>query len=147
MTFCSLIAPPGPSGDLPALRELAGEGLEALVVTTPQRLAAEAAREAVLLCRREGIAVLGLVENMREFACPGCGQATRIFRAGGGRKVSDTLKVTFLGSIPLDPTIAECGDRDRNFLEENPGSPAADAWREVAARIAPPPGPIPSAAG
>ncbi len=136
LDFLVIDCPPGPAGVLSALRELVGAGLEALVVTTPQRLSAEAAREAILLCRREGIAVTGVIENMREFACPGCGQTTRVFRSGGGRKLSDTLKVPFLGSIPLDPAIVECGDRGRNFLEENPESPAAAAFKEIAARLA-----------
>ena len=136
--FLVIDCPPGPAGGLSALRELVGARLEAVVVTTPQRLSAEAAREAILLCRREGIAVTGVIENMGEFACPGCGRAARIFRAGGGRKLSDTLKVPFLGSIPLDPAIAECADRGRNFLDDHPQSPAAAALRKIAARLAPP---------
>jgi ATP-binding protein involved in chromosome partitioning len=136
LDFLVVDSPPGLGDESLAVRELAGERLEAVVVTTPQRLAAEAGREAVLFCRRQRIKVLGVVENMADFPCPDCGRSTRIFRAGGGRKISDDLKVPFLGSLPLDPAIAECGDRGRIFLEHFPGSPAAKILKEIIARIA-----------
>jgi len=138
LDFLVIDCPPGLGDEPLAVRELAGERLEAVVVITPQRLAAEAGMEAVLFCRRHGIKVLGVVENMAGFACPDCGRSTRILRAGGGRKISDDLKVPFLGSIPIDPAIAECGDRGRVFLEHHPESPAASIIRKIAGRLADP---------
>ncbi|MDP8234908.1 MAG: P-loop NTPase [Candidatus Erginobacter occultus] len=132
LDFLIIDCPPGLGDEPLAVRELAGDGLEAVIVTTPQKLSAEAAKEAILFCRRQGIEVLGVVENMAGFACPDCGRSTRILRAGGGRKISDDLKVPFLGSIPIDPTIAECGDRGRIFLEQHPDSPAAEIIRKIA---------------
>jgi ATP-binding protein involved in chromosome partitioning len=136
LDFLIIDSPPGLGDVLLAVRDLAGDGLEAVVVTTPQKLSAAAAREAVIFCRRHGLEVLGVVENMNEFACPGCGEKSRILRAGGGRKISDNLKVPFLGSLPIDPAIAECGDRGRVFLDHCPSSPAAKTIREITARIA-----------
>ncbi len=138
LDFLVIDCPPGLGDEPLAIRELAGERLEAVVVTTPQRLAAEAAREVVIFCRRHGIGVRGVVENMAGFACPDCGRSTRIFRAGGGRKIADDLQVPFLGSIPLDPAVAECGDRGRLFLEHHPESPAAATFQKIADRIAAP---------
>lgn len=135
LDFLIIDCPPGRGDEILAVRELAGEGLEAVIVTTPQKLAAAAARTAILFCRRYGIEVLGVAENMSSFACPGCGRSTRILRAGGGRKISDDLKVPFLGSIPLDSALAECGDRGRVFLEHYPQSPAAKAMRGITDRI------------
>ncbi len=139
LDFLVVDSPPGLGDEPLVVRELVGEKLEAVVVTTPQRLAAEAGRDAVLFCRRHGIKALGILENMAGFVCPSCGQKTRILRAGGGRKISDDLKTPFLGSIPLDPAIAEAGDRGRVFIEDHPSSPAAEIIRKIARRIATPP--------
>lgn len=135
LDFLIIDCPPGLGDEVLAVRELAGEKLEAVVVTTPQRLAAEGAMEAVHFCRRHGIKVLGVMENMAGFACPGCGRSTRILRAGGGRKISDDLKVPLLGSIPLDPAIAECGDRGRIFLDQKPEAPAAETLRRIIGQL------------
>lgn len=138
LDFLIIDCPPGLGDEPLTIRELAGDRLEAVIVTTPQKLSAEAAREAILFCHRQKIGVLGVVENMAAFDCPGCQRTNKVFRAGGGRKISDDLKVPFFGSIPIDPMITECGDRGRIFIEDHPTSPAREIIHGITRRIVAP---------
>jgi Mrp family chromosome partitioning ATPase len=124
-------APPG-TGDEPLtvfqlIPELAG----AVIVTTPQKVAAVDVRKSINFCKEMGVTVLGVVENMSGFACPKCGEVTPILRAGGGRVMADEMGVPFLGSIPIDPLIAESGDAGKAFVESAERSPAAGTFREI----------------
>jgi predicted RNA-binding Zn-ribbon protein involved in translation (DUF1610 family) len=42
------------------------------VVTTPQAVAIEDVRKELTFCRKTGIPVLGVIENMSGFVCPTC---------------------------------------------------------------------------
>jgi hypothetical protein len=55
---------------------------------------------------------------MNGFVCPKCGELTAVFRSGGGRQMADDMGVPFLGSVPIDPQIAEAGDSGVAFLRQ-----------------------------
>jgi ATP-binding protein involved in chromosome partitioning len=80
--------------------------------------------------------VLGVVENMSGFACPKCGEVTPIFRSGGGRHIATDMRVPFLGSIPLDPQIAEACDCGQAFIRRYAVSPTAAVMRTIIQPIA-----------
>lgn len=42
------------------------------MVTTPQAVAVEDVRKELTFCRKTGIPVLGVIENMSGFVCPTC---------------------------------------------------------------------------
>jgi hypothetical protein len=46
------------------------------------------------------------------------------------------MGVPFLGSIPIDPLIAESGDDGNAFVESAASSPAAGAFREIVRELA-----------
>ena len=121
--------PPG-TGDEPlSVCQLIPEG--AVIVTTPQKVAAADVRKSINFCRELGVKVLGVIENMSGFVCPKCGEVTPILRANGGRVMADEMGVPFLGSIPIDPLVAESGDEGKAFVESAASSPAAGAFREI----------------
>ena len=105
----------------------------ALVVTTPQEVALLDVRKEIDFCKKAGIKVLGLVENMSGFVCPGCGNESRIFKptTGGGEQLAKDLNIKFLGSVPLDPRIGKVCDNGECFFDLYPESPASDAILEV----------------
>jgi len=124
-------APPG-TGDEPlSVCQLIPELDGAVIVTTPQKVAASDVRKSINFCHEVGVTVLGVIENMSGFACPKCGEVTPILRAGGGRLMAEQMNVPFLGSIPIDPLIAESGDEGKAFVESAASSPAAGAFREI----------------
>ncbi|HPO36440.1 MAG TPA: Mrp/NBP35 family ATP-binding protein, partial [Kiritimatiellia bacterium] len=121
--------PPG-TGDEPlSVCQLIPELEGAVIVTTPQKVAAADVRKSINFCKELGVKVLGVIENMSGFVCPKCGEVTPILRANGGRVMADEMGVPFLGSIPIDPLVAESGDEGKAFVESAASSPAAGAFR------------------
>jgi ATP-binding protein involved in chromosome partitioning len=96
--------PPG-TGDvhLTLAQQLIIDG--AIIVSTPQDMALIDAKKAIAMFDKVSIPVLGLIENMAFFCCPNCGVNTNIFSQGGVHRAAQTANITFLGAIPLNPTI------------------------------------------
>ena len=64
------------------------------------------------------------------------GKRYEIFRYGGGKKLAGDAKVPFLGEIPIDPRVAECGDTGVPIVQKYPDSPIAESYRELAKTVA-----------
>ena len=86
-----------------ASRQLAG----AVVVTTPQAVSISYLKKELNFCRKTGIRVLGVVENMAGFVCPNCSECTNVFSKGGGAIMAQDFNVPFLGSVPIDPAFVQ----------------------------------------
>ncbi len=105
----------------------------AIVVSTPQDVSLKIARRGIRMMQQVKVPILGIVENMSGFTCPSCSEVTHIFHQGGGVKMAASLGVPFLGAIPLDPAIVDCGDEGRPLVIAHPGAPAAAVYRDIAA--------------
>ncbi len=128
-------SPPG-TGDEPlSVCQLIGRLDGAMIVTTPQRVAAVDVRKSITFCRQMHLPVLGVVENMSGFACPACGEVTQIFRSGAGKLIASDMGVPFLGSIPLDAQIAEACDSGHAFVRRYASSPTAAIMRAIIQRL------------
>ncbi|GEM07698.1 cytosolic Fe-S cluster assembling factor NBP35 [Rhodotorula toruloides] len=132
--------PPGTSDEhLSVVQYLAAAGGVdgAVIVTTPQEVALQDVRKELDFCRKVGIPVLGVVENMSGFVCPSCGGESDIFipSTGGADELAREWGIEVLGQVPLDPRIGKSGDYGQSFLEEYPESPASVAYRRIVARI------------
>jgi ATP-binding protein involved in chromosome partitioning len=127
--------PPG-TGDaqltLTQLCPLAG----AVIVTTPQDVALLAARKGLKMFEAVNVPVLGIIENMSFFLCPHCGKQTDIFSSGGGERCAADLKIPFLGPIPLDATVRECGDAGKPIVAAHADHPVSEAYRGIARTLA-----------
>jgi ATP-binding protein involved in chromosome partitioning len=131
-------APPG-TGDEPlSLCQLIQPLDGAVIVTTPQRVAAVDVRKSINFCRQLSVPVIGVIENMSGFVCPKCGEITQILPAGGGRKIAADMKVPFLGAIPMDPVIAQSSDDGQAFIHYFATSPTAKIMQEIINLITPP---------
>lgn len=134
LDYLILDLPPG-TGDiqLTIVQSVALSG--AIIVTTPQEVALIDARKAVTMFEKTNVPILGLVENMSWFHCPGDGKRYDIFGSGGGRREAARLKVPLLGEIPIEMGIRESGDMGRPFTATQPASPTAAAFSGIAAEI------------
>lgn len=126
--------PPG-TGDAQLTLTQSAPLTGAVIVTTPQDVALIDARKGLKMFRSVDVPVLGIVENMSVFHCPECGHESHIFRSGGGERTARDLGVPLLGSVPIDPVIAECGDAGTPIVTQFPDSAAARAFAEIAGSI------------
>ncbi|XP_053749758.1 cytosolic Fe-S cluster assembly factor NUBP2 isoform X2 [Panthera pardus] len=129
--------PPGTSDEhmatVDALRPYGPLG--ALVVTTPQAVSVGDVRRELTFCRKTGLRVLGVVENMSGFVCPHCAECTSVFSRGGGEELASHAGVPFLGSVPLDPELTKSLEEGRDFIREFPESPAFPALLSIAQKV------------
>jgi ATP-binding protein involved in chromosome partitioning len=134
LDFLILDLPPG-TGDiqLTIVQTVALSG--AVIVTTPQEVALIDARKAVAMFAKTNVPVLGIVENMSHFLCPGDGKRYDIFGTGGGRREAERLRVPLLGEIPIEPLVRESGDTGRPAVAAHPASVAAEIFRKIATQV------------
>ena len=135
LDYLIIDTPPGTGDELLAVCQGAGEIFGAVVVTTPQKVAARDVRKSITFCRELQVRVLGIVENMSGFVCPHCGQLTQILRRDGGRKIATDMNVSFLGAIPLDPLIADACDDGNAFIHRCRQSDTADIMQDIIDQI------------
>ncbi len=104
----------------------------AIIVTTPQDIALADALRGLRMFEKVKIPVLGLVENMSSFVCPGCGEATPLFGDGGGVEVARQNDLPLLAKLPLDIRIRRETDGGSPTVVTEPDSPLGLAFRDLA---------------
>jgi ATP-binding protein involved in chromosome partitioning len=107
----------------------------AVIVTTPQEVSLIDARKGLEMFRQVRVPVLGIIENMSYFV-GGDGQRVFIFGQGGGRKLASDANVPFLGEIPIEPRVAECGDMGDPIVHKYPDAPVSKAYLALATTVA-----------
>jgi ATP-binding protein involved in chromosome partitioning len=125
--------PPGTGDVQMALTRLLPQA-EMVVVTTPQKAAQKVAVRVADMARRSFMPIVGVIENMADFTCDH-GQTYRLFGAGGGMELAESLSVPLIGQIPLDPTVVAGGDDGRPVTIDQPDNPASRAFRSIAANL------------
>lgn len=107
----------------------------AIIVTTPQEMAAGDALRGAKMFERVGVPVLGVVENMSYFVCPHCGEKSDVFLEGGGARLASELDVPLLGQIPLQAGMTGMADEGKPVVVSDPDSPAGRALREISREL------------
>lgn len=82
----------------------------ALIVTTPQNVALADAEKGINMFEKVNTPILGLVENMSQFICDGCGKKHYLFGQGGGNQCANKHQVALLAQLPLITAVRESGD-------------------------------------
>lgn len=132
--------PPG-TGDVAISVAQLLPSAELLVVTTPQVAAREVAERAGSIALQTHQQIVGVVENMSWLELED-GTRMDLFGSGGGQAVADSLaqatgtRVPLLGQIPIEQSLREGGDDGVPVVLGKPSSPAANALREVAKKLA-----------
>jgi ATP-binding protein involved in chromosome partitioning len=108
----------------------------AVVVTTPSTVAIEDGVKAVSMFAKLQVPVLGVIENMSYFVCPGCGQRHDIFNTGSAEERALAMGLPFLGSIPIHPDVRAGGDEGRPVVAARPDSDYARTFSRIAGHLA-----------
>ncbi|KAJ6657626.1 hypothetical protein lerEdw1_002343 [Lerista edwardsae] len=179
LDFLIVDTPPGTSDEhistVESLRPY--KPLGAILVTTPQvfcqsvfasvqgcavlllqAVAVGDVRRELTFCKKTGLPVLGIVENMSGFVCPHCScsslnmmsrlasvatvmfsllfqECTNIFSKGGGQELAKHAGVPFLGCVPLDPQLSQSLEEGGDFIQEFPKSLAFPALASIAQHV------------
>ncbi len=135
LDFLLIDSPPG-TGDEPLSVAQVISGAGAIIVTTPQEVALADVRKSINFCKTVKMDIFGLIENMSGFQCPHCGEPIDMFGSGGGEKTAKDFAIHFLGKIPFDPKVVECGDSGTCYQDIYSDSPVSRAFAKVADRMA-----------
>ncbi|MEZ6018216.1 MAG: Mrp/NBP35 family ATP-binding protein [Planctomycetota bacterium] len=137
----------------------------AVLVTTPQAVAAYDVTKAISMFRKVDVPILGIVENMSGYTIEGLveggaeGATVRLmmggsesvlpldgegrfrtvvdlFGRGGGRKLAQLHGFPFLGEVPIDPDVRTGGDQGAPVVVAAPDRPSGVALLEIAGRVA-----------
>ena len=126
LDFLVIDAPPG-TGDEPLSVAQTIPDAHAVIVTTPQEVALADVRKSINFCRKVGMPILGLIENMSGLVCPHCKAVIPLFSMGGGARTASQMDLPFLGELPFEPGVVEAGDQGKSLLEQTDGSPFVQA--------------------
>lgn len=107
----------------------------AIIVTTPQEVAAGDSLRGAKMFQRVDVPVLGIVENMSYFECADCGKRSFLFGSGGGSRLANELGVPLLGEIPLYAQVLQGGDSGQPIIVAEPDSAAGRALVDIGGRI------------
>jgi ATP-binding protein involved in chromosome partitioning len=135
LDFLVIDSPPG-TGDEPLTIAQIVKDAKAIIVTTPQEVALADVRKSISFCKRVKMAVFGLIENMSGLSCPHCGEIIDLFGSGGGEKTARQFDLNFLGRIPIDPNVVQCGDSGQCYRDANADSNVSRAFDDIAGKMA-----------
>jgi ATP-binding protein involved in chromosome partitioning len=129
--------PPG-TGDVHLTLVQAVPVTGAVIVSTPQAVAAADAKKAIMMFKQANINVpiLGIVENMAYFTPAELPENKYyIFGKGGGLQMAEQFDLPYLGEIPIVQSIREGGDRGIPTIMDDE-SVTKDIFTKLAQNIA-----------
>jgi len=127
--------PPGTGDEALSIVQLIPKADGMVIVTTPQDVALLDSRKSLVFGAEAHIPIIGIIENMSGFVCPHCGEITDIFKSGGGEATAKEMNVQFLGRVPIEPGVVDCGDRGVPIVLDHPDSASAKAFKDIAEKI------------
>jgi len=97
--------PPGNTPITMMITQLLPDLTGMVVVTTPNHMAKSVVRKSITFAERMNIPIIGCIENMSGFHCPGCEKVVPLFAepVSVDSKLNTDLNIPLIGSIPFKP--------------------------------------------
>lgn len=134
LDYLVLDFPPGTGDEVLSACQMITGDKQAVIVTTPQELSMADCRKCLDFCKKVGVRVGGIIENMSGFTCPDCGHTHPLFSNGGGERLAKAYSIPLIAQLPLDPKfMAKCDEGSIAAALEN--SPAIGSAMDIAAEI------------
>ncbi len=108
----------------------------AVIVSTPQDVGLQISMKTLRMFQQTKVPILGIIENMSFHVCPHCGGRDDLFGHGGAKSAAESMKIPFLGEIPLDVAIRRYADQGIPVAIADPDSPSGRAFLEVTGKLA-----------
>ena len=130
LDFLIVDMPPG-TGDAQLTLSQSAPLTGAIIVTQPAMVSLIDARKGVRMFEEVKVPILGIIENMSYLPLP---DGTRIhpLGQGGGAKLATEIGVPFLGELPIDAKVSECGDAGEPIVRKYPDHPVSLAYLALA---------------
>lgn len=129
--------PPG-TGDVHLTLVQAVPVTGAVIVSTPQAVAAADAKKAIMMFKQPqiNIPIVGVVENMAYFTPAELPENKYyLFGKGGAYKMAEQFELPFLGEVPLVQSIREGGDSGIPIVLDS-ANPASEIFLTLAGNVA-----------
>ncbi len=136
LDFLVIDMPPG-TGDIQLTLAQNYNIRGAVLVTTPQKVAAADVRRAAMMYRQEKLTIplLGIIENMSYFTPEDAPDKKYfIFGQGASDQLANELDIRVLGRIPIEPKVTETGDKGMP-LSLVDGSAVTEAFAGIAQNL------------
>ncbi|KAF7824611.1 cytosolic Fe-S cluster assembly factor NBP35-like [Senna tora] len=114
----------------------------AIIVTTPQQVSLVDVRKEVNFCKKVGVKVLGVVENMSGLRQPitdlkfmkmtkyrGSDRCVRV------RKMCNEMGLPFLGKVPLDPRLCKATEKGQSCFVDKDSGVSASALKKIIEKL------------
>lgn len=97
--------PPGTGDEVLSLLTMFDPKGRAVIVSTPSLLSISVVERLINLLKREGVPIIGLIENMSYVYHDG--EKIHLFKCSSSKILSRKYDIKFLGALPLDPGVEE----------------------------------------
>ncbi len=133
LDFLVIDLPPG-TGDAQLTLSQSAPLTGALIVTQPAEVSLIDARKGVRMFEEVKVPILGIIENMSYLLLPD-GSKMHPLGQGGGAKLAAEIGVPFLGELPIDAAVSQCGDGGEPIVRKLPNHPVSHAYLKLAQTV------------
>ncbi len=131
LDYLIIDCPPG-TGDEPlSVKQVLKKIKGAVVVTTPQDVAILDVKKTIKFLKEVDVPILGVVENMRHFRCPKCGELTAVFQGNELMQLTKEHALEVLAELEIDPAISKSADEGRPYVYYYNNQPSAKYLMEA----------------